>query len=106
VAVSVTDVPDGNFAVHEDGHEIPAGALATVPLPVTETLSCTSGVRCWGGGVVEVPPPQAERKIKSINAGRSRLMPDDMVRPIRFSGYILLARVEELVAKQSSRVAL
>ena len=103
MAESVTDVPDANFALHEDGQETPAGVLVTVPLPVTETVSCTSG---GGGGVVEVPPPQPTRKINRIRTGRSRFMADDMVRPIHFWDPILLARVEGLVAEQADRVAL
>ena len=43
VAVKVTAVPLAKFAVHADGHEIPVGALVTVPVPVppSVTVSCT-----------------------------------------------------------------
>jgi hypothetical protein len=47
VAVSVTEVPEGKLAEQVVGQLIPAGLLATVPLPVTDTVSCA----CCGGWV-------------------------------------------------------
>ena len=38
-AVKVTAVPLAKFAVHADGHEIPAGALVTVPVPVPPSVT-------------------------------------------------------------------
>jgi len=42
VAVRVTVVPAANSAEHEVPQEMPAGALVTVPSPVTDTLRL-----CW-----------------------------------------------------------
>ena len=39
VAVSATEVPEGKLAVQVVGQLIPAGALVTVPVPVTETVN-------------------------------------------------------------------
>jgi hypothetical protein len=39
VAVKVTGVPPANPALHADGQLMPGGLLATVPLPVTLTVS-------------------------------------------------------------------
>ena len=38
-AVKVITVPPAKFAEHVDGHEIPAGALVTVPLPVPASVT-------------------------------------------------------------------
>lgn len=53
--VSTTVESKGNAAVHVPGHVMPAGELATVPLPDTATvrLACVQ---------VPVPTPAAETK--------------------------------------------
>jgi hypothetical protein len=55
-AVKVIAVPLAKFAVHVDGHEIPAGALVTVPVPVpaSATVSAKFVVLCANVAVTEV----------------------------------------------------
>lgn len=73
VAVSVIAVPLAKFAAHVPGQLMPAGALVTVPLPVSATVNCAS----WelGGGTGFEPPPQPDHSVarrRNIRKRRGR----------------------------------
>ncbi len=51
VAVNTTAVPLAKFPVQVEGHEIPAGALVTVPVPVPPSVTVSANV------VPDVPVP-------------------------------------------------
>jgi hypothetical protein len=77
VAVSVTDVPLAKFAAHLPGQLMPAGALVTVPLPVSATINCA----CWelGGGTGFEPPPQPDHSVareRNVRKTRGRKRTD------------------------------
>ena len=70
-AVSVTDVPLANFAVHAEPQLIPEGLLVTVPPPVPEFWTVISIDK----GVVETIPwgePHPARKVERKATARRR----------------------------------
>lgn len=77
LALRVTELPAGKFALHVLPQLIPAGLLVIVPLPVSFTDSSTSGMGedGWFDGVVEglSEPAQAANTVRNVQVISPRL---------------------------------